>query len=132
MNSERVVHRSVLAVAFAGLLASGAYAQSQDPTPQQQDIQNDKKDLAKDRADRNADQRDINHDKRDLSKDRADRNTDQRDINHDRRDLNKDRVDRNKDQRDINHDKAQLARDDRKFGANSAQAQADRKDLHAD
>src|SRR5213594_1383150 len=78
MNSERVVHRSVLAVAFAGLLASGAYAQSQDPTPQQQDIQNDKKDirndkkdLAKDRADRNADQRDIDHDKGDLAKDRS-------------------------------------------------------------
>src|SRR5438034_6577558 len=86
MNAELVVRRGVLAVAFAGLLAGGSYAQSPDPTPQQQDMQNDKKDirsdkkdLAKDRADRNADQRDINHDKGDLAKDRSDRNADQRD-----------------------------------------------------
>src|SRR5882762_6493468 len=115
MKAELIVRRGVIAVAFAGLFAGGAYANSQDPTPQQQDIQNDKKD--------------IRSDKKDLAKDRADRNADQRDINHDKRDLSKDRVDRNKDQRDIDHDKAQLARDDNKYGDNSAQAQADRKDL---
>ena len=65
--------RSVLAVAFAAWLVSGAYAQ--DPTPQQPDLQNDKKDLrqdqkdlAKDRADRNADQLDIHQDNNDLAK----------------------------------------------------------------
>ena len=57
MNVERVVRRGVLAIAFAGLLAGGAYAQSQDPSSQQQDIKNDKKD--------------IRHDKKDLAKDRA-------------------------------------------------------------
>src|SRR6266576_3823261 len=105
MKAELIVCRGVIAVVFAGLLAGGTYAQSRDPTPQQQDIQNDKKDirndktdLAKDRADRNADQRDINHDKRDLSKDRANRNAHQRDINHDKRDLHKDR-------KDLRHDK---------------------------
>ncbi len=98
MKAENLVRRGVLAIAFAGLLAGGAYAQSPDPAPQQQDIQNDKKDLAKDRADGNADQRDINHDKRDLSKDRADRNADQRDINKDKKDLHKDR-------KDLRHDK---------------------------
>src|SRR5215475_11415271 len=106
---------------LSGALALGTQAQTPDPTPQQQDIHQDKKDirqdkrdLAKDRADRNADQRDINHDKADLAKDRADRNADQRDINHDKADLSKDRADRNQDQRDINHDKNQLARDDQK------------------
>jgi hypothetical protein len=75
MKAQLIVRRGVFAVVFAGLLAGGAYAQNQDPTPQQQDMRNDKKDirkdktdLAKDRADRNAHQRDINHDKRDLSR----------------------------------------------------------------
>ena len=37
MIAERVVRRGVLAIAFAGLLASGAYAQSPDSSSQQQD-----------------------------------------------------------------------------------------------
>jgi len=43
MKAEFFVRRGVLAIAFAGLLAGGIDAQ--DPTPQQQDIQNDKKDI---------------------------------------------------------------------------------------
>src|SRR6266851_7291004 len=99
MKAELMVGRGVIAVVFAGLLAGGTYAESQDPTLQQQDIQNDKKD--------------VRNDKKDLAKDRADRNADQRDINHDRKDLNKDRKDRNQDQRDINKDKRDLHRDHR-------------------
>jgi hypothetical protein len=85
MRIENLIRRSVFALAFAGLLAGGAYAQSQDPAPQQKDIQNDKKDIRKD--------------KKDLPADRADRNKDQRDINHDKRDLHKDRKDLHKDRK---------------------------------
>jgi len=60
IKGELMIRRGVLAVAFAGLLAGGLYAQ--DPNPQQQDVQNDKKD--------------IRQDKKDLAKDRADRNAD--------------------------------------------------------
>ena len=137
MNAILLLRRSVLGLAFCGLLVGTAPLRAQDATSQdikqdKKDIRQDKKDLAKDRADRNADQKDINHDKRDLAKDRADRNADQRDINKDKGDLAKDRTDRNADQRDINRDKTQLRHDDAKYGVNSAQAQADRKDLHAD
>jgi len=47
MKAELIVRRGVFAVAFAGLLAGGAHARSQDPTPQQQDIQNDKQEHPK-------------------------------------------------------------------------------------
>src|SRR5260370_3934947 len=118
MNTYSLFRRSVLALGVAGLLAGGAYAQAPEPTPQQQEIHGDKKD--------------VRQDNRGLAKDRVDRNADQRDINHDRRDLAKDRVDRNQDQRDINKDKRDLRKDDAKYGVNSTQAQADRKDLRAD
>jgi len=51
MKAELIVRRGVIAVAFAGLFAGGTYANSQDPTPQQQDIQNDKKDIRSDKKD---------------------------------------------------------------------------------
>ena len=43
MNAEKLIRRSAIGLAFAGLLAGDVYAQSPDPapTPQQQDIQND-------------------------------------------------------------------------------------------
>ena len=116
MNAILLLRRSVLGLAFCGLLAGTAPLRAQDATSQdikqdKKDIRQDKKDLAKDRADRNADQKDINHDKRDLAKDRADRNADQRDINKDKRDLTADRKDRNQDQKDINKDKRDLHKD---------------------
>jgi hypothetical protein len=134
MKSERFLRCSVLGLAVAGLLAVGAYAQTATPAPQQQDTHQDRRDLNKDRVDRNKDQRDINHDRRDVNKDRVDRNKDQRDINHDKRqlagsnakngagstqsaalrkDIRSDRRDRNKDQRDINHDRRDLHKDRR-------------------
>jgi hypothetical protein len=92
MCTKKWLVRCVFGPGLAGALALGAQAQTPDPTPKQQgihqdkkDIRQDKRDLTKDGADRNLDQRDINHDKADLSKDRADRNHDQKDINKDKR-----------------------------------------------
>jgi hypothetical protein len=60
MTARTLLSRGVLALGFAALLGGGSFAQSRDPTPQQQDIQNDTKD--------------VRQDKRDLRNDRADRN----------------------------------------------------------
>jgi hypothetical protein len=61
----------MLGLAFAGLFSAGTYAQSQDATPRQANIQSDKKD--------------IRNDKKDLRQDRGDRNADQREpVEHER------------------------------------------------
>jgi len=82
MNPQLLLRRSVLCSAIAGLLAGGAYAQSTDPTPQQQTSSATRKTFARD--------------KQDLAKDRADATLISTMSIQDRRDLNKDRVDRNK------------------------------------
>lgn len=70
MKLESILRHCLTAAALAGLLATGAWAQSATPTT---DTQQDRQDLNKDRQDRNKDQRDINHDRRDLHRDRKGR-----------------------------------------------------------
>ncbi len=67
MKIETIIRHCLTGIALAGMLASGAAAQSSSVEPTDQ--QADQHDLPKDRHDRNQDQRDINHDKRDLRKD---------------------------------------------------------------
>ena len=60
------IRHSIAGVAFAGLLATGAWAQSSDSSATVADRHHDRQDLRQDRRDRNADNRDIRRDNRDI------------------------------------------------------------------
>ena len=60
--SGHFFRRGALGLAMAGLLSAGAYAQSPDTAPKQQDIHQDKKDIRTDRKDLRGDRKDRNAD----------------------------------------------------------------------
>src|SRR5216683_1730356 len=90
MSVEKIARKCLIGFALAGLLATVAWAQSEDGKG---DVKSDKKDLRNDRKDLHNDRKDIRKDQKDLNQDRVDRNKDRRDLNKDRKDLVKDRRD---------------------------------------
>jgi len=92
---------------FAGCLAGGAHAPGQDPTPQQQDIQNDKSKTFETI--------------RKMWRRTARIATPVSAISTTSQGPDKDRVDRNQDQRDINHDRPSLRTMTKSTASNSAQ-----------
>ncbi len=106
MSVEKIARRCLIGLALAGLLATGAWAQSDNSNS---DLKNDKKDLRKDRKDLHKDRKDIRNDQKNLNRDRIDRNKDRRDLNKDQKDLAKDRRDLREDIKE--GDKADAAKD---------------------
>jgi hypothetical protein len=153
---ETLIRRSLLGFAVAGLLATGAWAQSagSSGTPaQSSDIQKDRKDKRQDKRDIRADRKDRNADTRDIRGDRRDRNADNRDIRQDRRqlarsnakngvdskrsqalrrDIRSDRKDRNADNRDIHNDKRDRRADNRDIRHDKRDVRRDRRDIRHD
>src|SRR5712691_7077917 len=141
MSVEKIARKCLIGLALAGLLATGAWAQSDDGKG---DLKSDTKDVRKDRKDLRKDRKDIRNDQKDLNKDRIDRNKDRRDLSKDQKDLAKDRrdlredikegdkADAAKDRADIRKDQKDVNKDRKDLRSDNRDIHSDKKDLHAD